>query len=183
MLLDIGNGIIIPILLSKIFGFEVTNSYVIFGIIFSLLPDIDFIFYKIFSKKSGDQDHTHRNILHCPIIYILVGSFIIFIFYPALLSLFIICSVLHFIHDSIGIGWGVQWFAPFNKNYYQFFYTVNKNTDKSLVYTYKPEELEVLSEKYGDKDWFKNIYLKFHPYSFVEFIVFIISVIVFITVK
>lgn len=183
MLLDIGFGIIIPITLSKIFGFEITNSYIVFGIIFSLLPDIDFIFYKIFSKKSGDQDHTHRSVLHYPIVYILIGSLTTYIFYPTLLSLFIICSLFHFIHDSIGIGWGVQWFAPFNKNYYQFFYTVNKNADRSIIYKYKPEELDSLAGEYGDKEWFKNVYLKFHLYSFVELLIFIISITLLLIIK
>ena len=103
---------------------------------------------------------------------------------PRFLVLFTLCSIAHFIHDSIGLGWGIQWLYPFKKNYYQFFYTVNKNANKSLVYSYKPEELDSLAEKYGDKDWFKNIYLKFHPYSIIEFLVFLISLVVlFFTFK
>ncbi len=185
MLLDIGLGILIPITLSKIFGFELSNSFIYFGILFSLLPDIDFIIHKLFlPKTSSEKDHLHREILHFPILYIFIGGILVYIFNQNLLLLFIICSLFHFIHDSIGIGWGIQWFYPFNKTYYQFFYTANKNMNWSLIYKYKPEELDSLVEKYGDKDWFKKIYLSFHPYSFFELIIFIISlVILYLTLK
>jgi hypothetical protein len=176
MPLDIGLGILIPITLSKIFGFELTNSFIYFGILFSLLPDIDFLLFKMLKLSGGD--HKHREILHFPILYIILGSILVYIFNQNLILLFIICSLFHFLHDSIGIGWGIQWFAPFNMNHYQFLYTANKGMDRSLVYTYKPEELDKISEKYGDKDWFRNIYLKFHPYSLFELFVFIISLIV-----
>ncbi len=184
MLLDIGLGILIPIMLSKIFGSELTDSFLAFGILFSLLPDIDFIIHKLFLPKTSSlKDYRHREILHFPILYIITGAIIVFIVKKDLVLLFIICSLFHFIHDSIGIGWGVQWFAPFNRNYYQFLYTANKNLDWSLVYKYKPEELDGMVEKYGDKDWFRKIYLKFHPYSLFELFIFIISIIILFLYK
>ncbi len=184
MFLDIGLGILIPITLSKIFGFELSNSFIYFGILFSLLPDIDFIIHKLFLPKiSSAKDHLHREILHFPIPYIIAGSILVSIFNQNLLLPFIICSLFHFIHDSIGIGWGVQWFVPFNKNYYQFLYSANKNMNWSPVYKYRPEELDEMVEKYGDKDWFRKIYLSFHPYSLFELFVFIISIIILIKIK
>lgn len=184
MFLDIGLGIIIPALLSKIFHFELTNTYILFGILFSLLPDIDFIWYKIFSGKNKHvQDHKHRDILHYPILYLIFGVILFYFLNIHLLVLFLVCSFFHFMHDSIGIGWGIQWFFPFKKNYYQFLYTTNKNYDRSLVYSYKPEDLDAISETYGDKEWFRNIYLKLHPYSIIEFLVFVVSIIILIFIK
>ncbi len=184
MLLDIGLGILIPIALSKIFGFGLTNSFLAFGVIFSLLPDIDFIIHKLFlPKTSSIKDHLHREILHFPILYIITGAIVVFLIKKDLLLLFIICSLFHFIHDSIGIGWGIQWLMPFGKNYYQFFTTYKENPKKAIVYSYTKKQIDSLSEKYGDANWFKNIYLKLHPYSLFELFVFIIAIIVLFKVR
>ncbi len=184
MLLDIGLGIIIPIALSKIGGFELSNSYVFFGIIFSILPDMDLIIYEFIKKiNKNNKIRRHRDIGHYPIFYIILGGILFYFINKKLLLLFVICSLLHFIHDSIGIGWGIKWFFPFKKNSYQIFYNINKNNDGSLIYSYKPEELDYISEKYGYPNWIRDIYLKFHLYSLVELAVFIISIILLILVK
>src|SRR5579884_137957 len=116
MLLDIGTGIISAIFLSQVFSIPLTWPFILAGIIFNLLPDIDFL---IHFAKGGDWTniHHHRDYLHLPIFYILIGAiFISFIYKWSWSALFALTALLHFIHDSFGIGWGVQWFWPFKKS-------------------------------------------------------------------
>jgi len=179
MFLDIGVGILIAILVSKIFALPLTLFLVFIGIVFSLLVDIDFIFHL---KKGGNTKnaHRHRDILHHPLIYIPLGMLLLSFYSLAYSVLFGLILFIHFLHDSIGIGWGVQWLYPFSKNHYTFFYRYQpKNKEKlpkKLLYVWKDNEIDMLAKKYGDEEWIKNIYLKWHPYAIVEFLVFVIAI-------
>lgn len=181
MLLDIGIGILSTIFITNIFNVEISYYLIIFGVVCSLLPDIDILFHLKSGKRFIDQNsYKHRIFLHYPIPYIIIGSLIIFPFSNLYASIFVIISILHFIHDSIGIGWGVQWLYPFTKKYYSFFYhyeIFRNNLPKKIIYSWTNEEINNLSEIYEDKDWVKNIYYKWHPYAITEFAVFIVSVI------
>jgi hypothetical protein len=179
MFLDIGVGILLSIFISKWFNLPLTHLFVFLGIIFSLLPDADFL-YHLFKRGTKDtKDHEHRDILHYPIFFIFIGL-IIYNFSNPLGLLFIFGTLLHLLHDSIGIGWGIQWLWPISKNYFTFFYryqTPHKDIfPKRLIYIHKPHEIALLSKKYGDENWIKNIYFKLHPYSLIEWAVFGIGV-------
>jgi hypothetical protein len=179
MFLDIGIGILAAVLVSKIFVLPLSLGLVFVGVIFALLPDLDFILYK--AKKDLKNIHKHRNLLHYPLLYIPIGVIVILFFSKPLTILFGICSLLHFIHDSIGIGWGIKWFFPFSKNSYSFlniYQPPNKEQiPKAFLHIWKDEEMDMIVDKYGDENWIKNIYFHFHPYAIFEFLVFIIAVV------
>jgi hypothetical protein len=171
MLLDIGIGIISSIFLSHAFGISLSTPFLGFGVLFSLLPDVDFLFLKT---------HQHRDILHYPLLIIPIGTLITSLFSYQLAMLFALVTFLHFLHDSIGVGWGIRWLYPFSQNYYAFFYQYDlakHNMPHKLIYDWSPADVERLSSRYGDKNWIKNIYLKFHPYALVEFFVFALALI------
>lgn len=179
MFLDIGVGILAAILVSKLFSITLTYWFVAGGIVFALLMDADFIFH-LWTGGTSKDVHRHRDLLHYPIVYIPFGSSIAYFLggnYWALL--FAICSFVHFLHDSIGIGWGVQWLWPFRNDHYTFFYAYQPPSRPPLpfqwVYIWKHDEIDKIEEKLGDHDWIKNIYLKWHPYAIVEFVVFLIA--------
>ncbi len=179
MFLDIGVGILLSIFVSQWFNLPLSNLFLLFGIICALLPDADFL-YHLFKRGTKDnKDHEHRDILHYPILFIIVGL-IIYYFSPLYGLVFISGTLLHLLHDSIGIGWGIQWLWPVNKNYFTFLYRYQpKHKDsfpKKLLYTHKPHEIAELSRKYGDENWIKNIYFKLHPYSLIEFAVFVLAI-------
>src|SRR6185436_6524853 len=111
MLLDIGVGILAALW----FGEPVW-----LGILFALLPDIDAVIN--FARfRSTRFAYRHRDLLHLPIIYVLI-AFAVYFFNPPVAALFLICTLLHFVHDSIGIGWGVQWLWPFCTDHFSFLY-------------------------------------------------------------
>jgi hypothetical protein len=149
------------------------------GIIFSLLPDSDFLYHLYKRGSKDDKDHEHRDLFHYPILFILIGL-IIGYFSVSYAFLFTLATLLHLLHDSIGIGWGIQWLWPINKNYFTFLYRYQpKHKEifpKKLIYIHKPHEISELSKKYGDENWIKNIYFKFHPYSLIEWLVFIFAI-------
>ncbi|MDP2855554.1 MAG: metal-dependent hydrolase [bacterium] len=177
MLLDIALGVFGAITFSKIENINLSLILIIIGILFALLPDMDFIFYWMGGKKLNEQAHTHRELLHSPWIFIPVGFLIILSINTPLAFLFVILAFLHFVHDSIGIGWGIQWFYPFSHRFYKLFSTKDGKFSKRLAVSWTPKEQKIAAEKYGDKNWIKNTYFKLTPISAIESLIFIISLI------
>ncbi|MFH2013659.1 MAG: hypothetical protein ABIJ17_01680, partial [Patescibacteria group bacterium] len=100
---DIGIGIFSAIIASKLFQTKITLFTVIIGIVFALLPDMDFLIEWIKRKRMpGKFSHEHRNLFHLPFLYVPIGSFIVFWFGWIYLFLFVFNSLLHFLHDSFG---------------------------------------------------------------------------------
>lgn len=185
MLLDIGTGILSAMFLSHVFGIPLTWTFVLAGIIFNLLPDADFL---IHFAKGGDTHNAehHRDYFHLPIYYIFLGAIIIsFIYKWSWSALFALTGLLHFIHDSTLMGWGVQWFYPFKKTHYAFLYLYSPKNKEKLprknLYKFRHEEIDRLAVKHGDPDWVKNIYFKVHPIAIFEFLVFALSLFFLLT--
>src|ERR1043166_1457460 len=111
MFLDLGVGILAGLLLKE---------PVWLGIIFSLLPDIDAL-VNLAQFKSTRFAYHHRDLLHKPMVFAVLGVGL-YLFNSTLGALFLLCSLAHFVHDSIGIGWGVQWLWPFNTDHFSFLY-------------------------------------------------------------
>lgn len=181
MFFDIGAGILSSIFISFLFKLPLNTSFLIGGVVFALLPDLDSIFN--LNKRSGAiYAHKHRDAIHYPLLYIPLGMTMISFFNSTWSVLFGLCSLIHFIHDSIGIGWGIQWLFPFSKNHYAFAYLYQPKGKEKLpnkfIYNWKHTDVDALAEKYGDNEWFGNIYLKWHPYAVIELLVFIFSLII-----
>jgi hypothetical protein len=181
MLLDIGAGILIAIGLADWLHVPLTTLWIFLGVLFALGPDVDAIVNLIQYGGAGREYH-HRDLLHLPLIFIPLGTAICFIFSPSLALLFALCSLSHFVHDSIGIGWGVQWLSPFITDHFSFFYLYQPEgkpaLSRKLLYRFPHSEIDELDVEHGDPDWIHNIYVRMHPYSIFELMVFIIALIV-----
>lgn len=178
MFLDIGIGILSAIFVSSLFWFELTALFVFVSILLALLPDIDIVFYLV-KKGFKSLDHRHRNIFHYPIIHFLIGIFITLFIDFKFSLLFLLNTFGHFLHDSVGIGWGVKWLWPFSRKLYKFSFAnlhAGKKPKIRFLYEFSDEELDNVNFKYGDPDWIKNIYLRPSMISITEFIFFLISV-------
>jgi len=180
MFLDAGNGIFAVMLTSWIFDMPLSRTLVAAGIIFAFLPDVDYLIHLARGGTSRNA-HRHREMLHYPLLFIPAGV-ILFSFYGMeWVFLFGVAAFLHFLHDSIGIGWGVQWLYPFSKDHYTFFYRYQPRHKErlprrfALLLVWKHEEVDILAAKYGDPDWIRNIYLRWHPYAITEFAIFLIA--------
>lgn len=181
MFFDVGAGILLSILISWYFKLKLTFFIVMSGITFSLLPDIDFIIEFLRHKSVGGKViREHREITHYPLAYIPVIILALVLFGKIWALLFVLSIFFHFLHDSIGIGWGIKWLYPFSKKSYKFFSEKDGRFSKKFIVTWGPEELTKTVELYGDPDWIRNIYLKPSPIFITEFLLFLISVLILI---
>lgn len=180
MPLDIGIGLIIGLLVNDFFDVNNYLAMAALGVILTLLPDLDFIVMK-FKPAKYRQMERHRELFHLPLLYLSIGTLIFSVFGLPFVSLFILASVVHFIHDSVGIGWGVMWLYPFRSDSYSFIYQIDtwKHVDigRKFVYIWPRRDITKLSERYGDKDWIRHTYGDFHPYAIIEFTVFFTGII------
>jgi len=175
LLADIANGIFATLITATLFGVEPTWHYFV-GIAFTFIPDIDIIFVK---------DGDHRSGLHFPVVFITLG--IIFIFISGFWgTLFLIATMLHFVNDMYGTGWGVPLFWPLSKKRYKLFsrkgdpFTEKREDDvvpvKSVV-TWTEDELKQHEEKYGNKNWIEDTYLRVTWISVTQYTIFTIALV------
>ena len=180
MLLDIGVGILLGVFFDAFISNDLSlATYVLFGIFSALSPDFDFLFHL---SKGGKfhNSHRHRELLHNPLVFIPTGSFIAYLIQPSLSGLFAAGAFSHMVHDSIGIGWGVRWLWPFTDYNYALGYRVRTGNHAKLprqrFFIWPNKDIDRLSKEFGDQDWFRNTYLKWHPYAVFELGVFLAAV-------
>lgn len=118
MYLDIVIGISIGTLVSLTTG-TVQPELVLFGIMATLLPDLDFIIWLARNQWQINQfAHEHRDIFHHPLIVGLGGGLLIGYWYPVYGVIWFLGMMAHFIHDTFEGGWGIQWLYPFFAGYF-----------------------------------------------------------------
>jgi len=173
MPLDIAVGIFLAMGMSRFFHHPLTPVVLAAGVLFALLPDADYLLH-LARGRSSKNAHLHRDTLHLPLVFIPISLFILYLFGPEWMFLFGLGSLAHFLYDSIGIGWGVQWLWPFRDNHYSFLYSYRpphrtEYMPRKLFYSWPHRDIAALAARYGDPDWIKNIYFKFHPFALVEY--------------
>lgn len=165
MLLDTALGIIITELFASITGVAPSGLMYVLGIVFALAPDLDFLV--LYFKKheiAMYRGHTldHRDLLHHPLLYIPVGTLLVWLVIGDtwIMELFILASLAHFIHDSIGIGWGVRWLSPFTMRNYKFFSESDGTPSLRFITSWTPRERAVVVSEKGDPNWIWNFYVR-----------------------
>ena len=180
MFLDAGSGIFAAMLTSWVFGTPLSWMLIAVGVIFAFLPDIDYLVH-LGRGGTSRNAYRHRDLFHYPLLFIPTGVIVFSFVGKEWALLFGVASFLHFLHDSIGIGWGVQWLYPFSKDHYTFFYRYQPRHKErlprqfALVLIWKHEEIDMLADKYGDENWIRNIYLRWHPYAIAELLFFLVA--------
>jgi len=179
MLLDIGTGTIIAIITSKIFILDLSFYLVLVSIFFAVLPDLDYIFFALKKHSLGLNKHTHehRDIFHHPLVYLLLGGIMTYWFGLEYLFIFATVSSLHFVHDSIGIGWGVKWLSPFSNKSYKFFSKKTIGFPRKIIVSWTPKELRSIIDESEDGNWFADVYLRPSSTLIIEILFLIISLI------
>ena len=173
MLLDVAAGMIGAMMA---WGHNGSSSiaFLSLGVLLALLPDADVFLSILRSKRGGKYAHEHRNFLHYPLIYLVGGGLLFWFVFPQVVLLFVALSFFHFLHDSVGIGWGVQWLFPFSRNYFKFFTDKRNNFSSRILVWWTPAELSAAVDRYGKDDWLKRYYFRFHPVGIVEGVVFLV---------
>ncbi|HRH26171.1 MAG TPA: metal-dependent hydrolase [Candidatus Paceibacterota bacterium] len=155
MFIDLLLGFIIGTLTGFITTGEFYYPYVGAALLFSLLPDIDFLIYHSYNEIDR-MSHCHRRILHYPLVYIPIGAIIVTLFSldPTYGILFIVVSLAHFIHDTGWIGYGVQWAYPLRREHYFFGKKTNTALESTTgIYSDTPENVDRHAQIHGDDNW------------------------------
>lgn len=185
MFLDIAFGILLAVWISAYFNISLSLFAVFIAVLFVLLPDFDFL-VELFKRGNVGKEgmKEHRKISHYPSVYIFVAVLIFLIFGKFWGLLFSLAAAFHFIHDSIGFGWGIQWFWPFSKNHYIFLreslYSEKPGLPFKFLYVLTPEQAKAMAAKYGDPNWIKNFYLRPNLMLAFEIIVLAAAILVFL---
>lgn len=178
MLFDIGTGILIAIGTSWFFDVELTRSLIVMGIFLVLVPDFDFLVELVKHGSVGGREiREHRQISHFPLTYVPVIIIIFLLWGPMWASFVGLCLLAHFLHDSMGIGWGIMWLWPFSHKAFKCFSEKNGAFSLKLFVAWNPEEVKKLVAG-GDPNWFHNIYMRAHPINVIEFMWFVGSLVV-----
>lgn len=180
---DIGLGIFVALLATKLFGIELSTQLVWMSVLFALLPDADFIVHAVMHRKMGGKyAHTHRDLFHYPLVYLLIGGVVAASFGILWFAVFMAASLAHFVHDSMGIGWGIKWMYPFSKKISKIFSNREGDLTMGAAVTWTEEELEKVAEEKGNEHWIRDIYFRWHPIGIVENLIFLSAIVVLLYV-
>ena len=91
-------------------------------------------------------------------------------------TLFSLCILAHLIHDSIGIGWGVAWLAPFSMRKI-LFPERGRRREYGWFMTWLLAEEAAMARKWHDPHWIKNWYFRPKFLTGVEYATLAVSII------
>ena len=169
MFLDIAVGIFLAAGVSWVFAEPLTWQIIAATALLALFPDIDFwVEFLRHGSVGGKAIREHRELLHYPLSYIPPLA-VVFYFAGAFWgTLAILALVWHFLHDSVGAGWGIRWFWPFSKRPYKFFSEKDGAFSSRFIVSWNDAELRQIVAEHGDPNWMRNIYLRPSPTLIIE---------------
>ncbi len=160
MFLDILLGTFWAFITSVVFDVPLTPLWILLGIIFALLPDLDF-WIELARRKTvgGKVLGDHRVLTHIPLLFV-IPAILIFIYGGAALgTLFVLGVYGHFVHDATGMGYGYRLFYPFSPLFYKFFSDKDGNICRDrnhFCIRWTRAEVEDLHHKHGNDNWLRD---------------------------
>lgn len=146
MLLDIIIGLLIGWGIGALTG-EPSLTLVLFGAFAAIVPDIDFIIWLARHGWKTDQYvHEHRDILHHPFLFSVLGGALIALIAPVFGLVWFVATLWHFVHDTYDGGWGIRWGSPFSRSYYTL-------ASHSPVRHIRDKEAQRALAASGNADW------------------------------
>lgn len=128
----------------------------------------------MFGKPSRKYDH--RIYTHYPLVWIPVALLVWIIFGPVIATLLSACVLMHLVHDTIGLGWGIAWLAPFSQRKFRFLSpTGGKNGGWEFFRTWVTNEEEQMEAVQYDPHWVRNYYLRPHIIGITEYAIFLVG--------
>ncbi len=197
LLADFANGIFATLLAAYFTGTEVLWWHFLIGIPLAMLPDLDALPELLRRGKvssSSENTRDHRDGLHFPILFLIVGIAAgqYFGFYG---YLFLFATMLHFVNDLYGTGWGIPLFWPVTKRKYKFFGSrvnqlksmlpaddgegslIASEQQPHFIASWSEEEMPYYIKRFGVDDWIDKVYLTVNWISITEYSLFILSII------
>jgi len=183
MLLDIAFGILLSLFAKNYLHMQITVWLVLACVLFSLAPDMDALFFLLTGKRIN---YKHREVLHYPVIFIILGLAVYAVFGREWGILFLLGVAWHFFNDVAGcLGWGIRLFWPFSRKSVRIqLLPIHQAPGKpKLPYRFlniwTMQEIEKNAEVYGDPDWVKNIFFKINPLLIIEIFGLTIALVLF----
>lgn len=167
MPLDIGVGILLSLGVSALFGVHATWLIMLFGIGSTLFPDIDIV-TALFGKW------RHRTATHYPLTYLPLVVIVWILFDPFYAALFGAGVLAHFIHDTIGTGWGISWFWPFTSRRFLVLPDGPRRKEMGAFATWLPAEHPEWAHR-GSHAWVRDIYFSVTTVAIVEYSALVIA--------
>jgi hypothetical protein len=118
MFMDIGFGILLSVGASWLSEAPLTPALLALGIGSALLPDIDMLWFGI-GRLIGSRKADHRSFTHYPLLWVPAVGALYALFGGLVASIVAAGVALHLIHDTVGLGWGIAWLAPFSYKKYR----------------------------------------------------------------
>ena len=196
LLADFANGMFAVLLAGYFTNTELVWWHFVIGIILAMSPDIDAI-PEIFSRgkvaASPEHESDHRSLLHYPILFLGLGVAMFFL-WPFWGALFIFATMLHFVNDIYGTGWGIKIFWPITNLQYKILgrranllkriltergeWNVLSESEKKLrlIVSWNQSELPQYIKMYGLDEWIEPYYLRLNWICVIEYSLFIIAV-------
>ncbi len=164
-------GVLGSILSSFILRVPLTREIVVLGMITSVFPDIDYVYYLArFGIRPAKYSHEHRQaITHSLFPYFVIAVLIFFFGNKVWGVTFFLASLSHLILDSVRSPWGIRWFWPFSNQYYSLNF-------KSGFHGFTKKQLDKFTNQRSNKAWVDRCLKWDNPYFRFEF-----SVIIFLS--
>ena len=180
LLADFANGLFALLLAAYVSEIEVLWWHIPVGIVLAILPDLDAVPELLHRGKvaaSAQYQSDHRDLLHKPLLFMVIGI-ILTINFGYWGWVFFFATVLHFLNDMYGTGWGVPLFAPFSKHRYKLF--TNQDNDFSMrprhfLRVIKYDSLQNEIVEHGDEDWIKHTYIQVGLLAIIEYSLFFLA--------
>lgn len=181
MFLDLKLGLLWAFLIGLYFEQTLSPVWILSGVVFALLPDIDFwIEYIERGTVGGKTIGAHRTFLHNPLPYIPIAVLIGLLYDLPWMALFSAGVMGHFIHDLSGMGYGIRPFWPFSNRWYKFFSAKDGEIHydfKHFVVSWSPEEMKTLVANRGNDNWIKEELWYMYEHRFAIFIKLLLTLI------
>lgn len=163
MFLDIGLGLLISLGVTSLYGVEPTLWIVLFSVACALLPDIDLLMPSLWPAE-----HDHRTILHYPITYVPVVLAISVVAGPLYGVIAAVGILAHLVHDTIGLGWGIPWLAPYRYTKFLVPRSILR-ADFGWFMRWEPEDEAALVAAYREPHWIRTNYLRPSLNAMIEY--------------
>ena len=179
---DTGLGLIAVTITAVSFNEPYSLLFVSWVLLWAYLPDLDGLLHFFNTNHFvADIEHgrDHREGLHYPLFWALMFSVVVYIFgLNAWTFSAVLVTVFHFLHDMIGVGWGVQILAPFDMGSYRLFSKKWVSADISLwpiLIRYSPEEQVEAIRNLGEVDWIDRYFCRLTPVSVIDYGLFVLG--------
>ena len=171
---DWANGIFAVFIAAAITDTEILWWHFLIGIPLAMCPDLDAIPELLARGKiaaSADHNHDHRDVLHFPILF-LIGGVIAVLLFGYWGWIFLSSTILHFVNDLYGTGWGIPLFWPLTKDRFKLFTDENNNSSlrkEDWIRRIKVTKLHDEIAEHGNETWVDDFYYKLNPIMAIEY--------------